>query len=141
MKFRNTSQICLMNIERSNMKNVFIILLVVIANITYGQTYEEVKSYINDSTDIKHKEIVFKQSILETGWFTCNNCSMDKNNIFGWYYKKKYLSFTHWKESVLYYERWQNRHYKGGDYYQFLINRGYATDKKYIDKLKGVKLR
>lgn len=114
-----------------------------------GQTYQEVRDYIYDSTDIKHKEIVLRQSLLETGLYKCTNCSLDKNNIFGWYYKKKYLSFTHWKESIQYYFKWQNKWYKEGDYYSFLeciYKHGdgrcvrYATDPKYIDKLKAIKL-
>lgn len=117
---------------------LFIVML--IGNTIKAQTYQEVKDYINDSTDIKHKDIVLRQSILETGWYNCTNCSMDKNNIFGWYYKKKYLSFKHWKESVIYYERWQSRHYIEGDYYAFLVKRGYATDTNYINKLKSIKL-
>ena len=38
-------------------------------------------------------EIVLRQAITETGWFKCTNCS-SRNNIFGFYYKKKYLFLT-----------------------------------------------
>jgi len=126
-----------------------VLLLIGGASKVQAQTYQEVKAYIYDSTDIKHKEIVLRQSILETGWYECTKCSLDKKNIFGWYYKKKYLSFTHWKESVLYYERWQKRHYESGDYYDFLEciykHRDgrcvrYATEPNYINRLKSIKL-
>lgn len=123
-----------------NIKILITFVLILLSNVVYSQTLGEVRDYINDSTDIKHKDIVLRQSIQETGWYKCKNCSMDKNNIFGWYYKGKYLSFTHWKESVLYYERWQNRHYVDGDYYEFLIKRGYASDPEYINRLKNIKL-
>ena len=99
----------------------------------------QVQQEIYDS-EIQHPEIVFRQAILETGWFKCENCSMDHNNLFGFYWKKKYLEFDTWQESVVYYSRWQKRHYKGGDYYQFLEEIGYATNPDYIKLLKGIKL-
>ncbi len=114
------------------MKTVILIMLMGSVN-----TVEHVKTYI-DKTDLKHKDIVLRQAVLETGWLKCTNCSMDRNNLFGWYYKKKYLSFDTWQESVDYYCRWQKRHYKGGDYYKFLKDRGYATDPRYITKLKAL---
>jgi len=96
-------------------------------------------------SDILYPEIVFRQAILETGWFECENCSMDHNNLFGFCYKKKYLEFDDWKESVAYYSRWQKRHFKGNtdnpeEYYQFLEDIGFATNPKYVERLKGVRL-
>lgn len=88
--------------------------------------------------DVKHPEIVLRQSILETGWFTCESCSLQKNNIFGFYYKKKYIEFDSWQESVAYYKRWQTRHYKGGDYYAFLKRVGFATLPQYVSRLKSI---
>ncbi len=52
-----------------------------------------------------------------------------------------YLIFDSWQDSIAYYQRWQKRHYKGGDYYQFLTDRGYATDKNYINKLKQITVK
>ena len=40
------------------------------------------------------------------------------------------------EESVKYYADWQRRHYKGGDYYEFLIKKGYAEDEGYTLKLR-----
>ena len=71
--------------------------------------------------NIKHPEIVTAQSIWETGWYKCNNCSLDKNNLFGFYYKGDYIKFTNWKESINYYKRWQDKYYdKERNYYDFL---------------------
>lgn len=91
--------------------------------------------------DVKHVDIVLRQSILETGWYSCVKCSLQKNNLFGFRYKKKYLEFNSIEESVEYYKQWQDKHYKGGSYYKFLKRIGYATNPKYITLLKSIKLR
>jgi hypothetical protein len=90
--------------------------------------------------DIQHPEIVLRQSILETGWYECEYCSLQHNNIFGFRYKKKYLEFDNWVDAVKYYKKWQDKRYKGGDYYTFLKDIGYATSKTYISKLKSIKV-
>lgn len=89
---------------------------------------------------IQHPEIVLRQSILETGWYGCEHCSLEHNNIFGFRYKKKYIEFNNWVEAVKYYKKWQDKRYKGGDYYAFLKEIGYATSKTYISKLKSIKV-
>jgi len=86
-------------------------------------------------------EIVLRQAIQETGWFKCDNCSLGKNNIFGFYYKKKYIAYDNWQECVRYYKRWQGRHYKGGDYYAFLKKVGFATDPSYVKRLKALNIK
>ncbi len=90
---------------------------------------------------VQHADIVLRQAIQETGWFKCEHCSLNKNNIFGFYYKKKYIAYDNWKECVKYYKRWQDRHYKGGDYYAFLKKVGFATDPNYVKRLKAIKVR
>ena len=89
---------------------------------------------------VKHADVVLQQAIVETGWFKCTHCSLSRNNIFGFYYKKKYLVFTDWVDCVRYYKRWQDRHFKGGDYYKFLEDVGYATNPKYVSDLKKIRL-
>ena len=102
-------------------------------------TIENVKVAIINA-GIKFPDIVLKQAILETGWLKCTKCSLTKNNIFGFYYKKKYIAFENWLDCINYYKRWQDRHYKGGDYYQFLKDVGYATSPTYVQKLKQIKV-
>ncbi len=102
-------------------------------------TVNNVKAAIIEA-GIKFPEIVLKQAILETGWLKCTKCSLNKNNIFGFYYKKKYIAFENWTDCIDYYKRWQDRHYKGGDYYQFLKDVGYATSPTYVQKLKQIKV-
>jgi|SRR5690606_16091266 len=87
---------------------------------------------------IKEGDVVLRQAILETGWFKCTNCSMGTNNLFGFFYKGKYLSFDNWVESVEYYKWWQDQVYKGGDYYAFLKKIGYAEAPNYIKYLKSL---
>ena len=89
---------------------------------------------------VKHADVVLQQAIVETGWFKCTHCSLSRNNIFGFYYKKKYLVFTDWVDCVRYYKRWQDRHFKGGDYYKFLEDVGYATNPRYVSDLKKIRL-
>ena len=117
------------------MSRLILILCLISQFKTHSQTLDSVSSAILQ-IGIKHPQIVLKQVRLETGNLNCKGCSLDYNNLFGFYYKGAYLKFDGWKESVAYYKRWQDKYYKGGDYYQFLINIGYATDKNYINKLK-----
>lgn len=85
---------------------------------------------------IEHPDIVYHQSLLETGRYKCTKCSLDNNNLFGFYYKGKYLWFDTWQESVAYYKWWQDKLYRGGDYFEFLDRVGFATSAGYIHELK-----
>lgn len=83
-------------------------------------TPKEVYTYCVER-DILYPEIVTAQAIKETGWFNCNNCSLDKNNIFGFWYKGSFIKFDDWKQSVEYYKRWQDKWYDPNrDYYDYL---------------------
>jgi hypothetical protein len=99
---------------------------------------ENVYNYIIKS-NIKHPEIVLKQSLLETGNYTSNVCK-NYNNIFGFYYKGDYIKFDDWKDCIDYYRAWQERKYTNGDYYSFLKNLPYAEDSNYVWKLKQIKI-
>jgi len=101
-------------------------------------TVENLKTAL-ENAGVQHADIVLRQAILETGWFKCTECSLSRNNIFGFWYKKKYIQFDNWKDCVAYYKRWQDRHYKGGDYYVFLKKVGFATDPSYVKRLKSIK--
>lgn len=102
-------------------------------------TVENLKEFLIEE-GVQFPDIVLRQAIQETGWFKCENCSMANNNIFGFYYKKKYISYDNWQDCVRYYKRWQKRHYKGGDYYAFLKKVGFATDPAYERRLKAIKV-
>lgn len=126
----------------------FVILAVLISFGLSAQTKDEVWKYINN-TDLKHKEIVFKQSILETGHFTSKICK-ENHNLFGMKYARQrptlaigeangHAVYSSWRYSILDYLIFQDRYYKGGDYYEFLKSVGYATSKSYIKKLQSIK--
>jgi len=120
--------------------NILFVLLFILCLIgkLSSQTIESLRTHLNAS-EVHHKEIVLRQAILETGWLTSYSCK-NRHNLFGFRYRGEYLEFDSWQESVDYYQRWQKRHYKGGDYYKFIKDRGYATDPDYITKLKHIKL-
>ena len=124
---------------------IFALMMIGHFNQVVGQTPDDVyRMCVREG--IEHPEIVTKQSILETGWYKCDKCSMRYNNIFGFRLSKNateenplgYLKFDHWRDSVLYYVKWQKKWYKGGDYYTFLKSIGYATSKTYLSKLKTI---
>ena len=94
---------------------------------------------------IKHPEVVIRQFILETGWgksYVCKNY----NNLFGFMKYSKdegkyvYFKYSHWTESVEAYKNFQSRKYKGGCYYTFLDNVGYAEAENYTQVLKTIKI-
>jgi len=107
-----------------------------------GQTPGEVLKELKKQ-NVLFPEIVLAQSILETGWYKCERCSMDKNNLFGLWNssKKEYFSYDTWQESIGGYKRgiqykYYRKEYKS--YYEFLTDIGYAEDPKYISKLKQI---
>lgn len=89
-----------------------------------------------DTIGIKHPEIVFAQARLETGNFK-SLLFTKNNNLFGFRGKNGYIEYDHWAESVKAYKRFQDKYYKGGDYYSFLERIGYAEDSNYIKKVKS----
>lgn len=89
---------------------------------------------------LQEPRIVTAQAILETGWFT-SKVFKEYNNPFGIYnsYINDYCSYHHWSFAILdYKKRIESRRKEGEDYYEFLERIGYATDKKYIDKVKQI---
>ena len=124
--------------------------LLISTQFASAQSLAEVKQYIKDSTTIKHPDIVLKQAILETGWFQSYNCC-GRKNLFGFWNsnKQEFFRYDSWKRSIDAYEKWQQKYYKGGDYYEFLeclyvTNKGrcvrYASDPGYISKLQSIKI-
>lgn len=91
-----------------------------------------------DYYEIQHKDIVYAQALLETGYFK-SDVLKKYNNLFGLYNSKTkdYYMFNHWSESVRAYLRYiQYRYTYPNNYYHFLDSIGYAEDPKYVNKVK-----
>lgn len=85
---------------------------------------------------IKHIEIVVNQARLETGNFTSRGFK-ELNNPFGFTLKGKLMRFDSINHSIAFLKSFQERKMKPNEnYYIFLQRIGWATDKKYIQKLK-----
>jgi flagellum-specific peptidoglycan hydrolase FlgJ len=123
------------------MKKIILSIAMLCSIQAFSQTPESVLKELK-SKNVLFPEIVLAQSILETGWFNCNNCSMDVNNLFGLYNskKKEYFPYANWEESINGYKRGIQYKYseKYDDYYAFLVDINYAADPNYISKLKTI---
>ena len=131
------------------MKKFILIFLITICSIGKSQpdtagVYQMLVDY-----EIKHPKIVFAQMMYESGWLECKNCSWSEaNNPFGFLIcttkvdgvckEWKYESFCTLEESIEYYKSWQDKLYKGGDYYAFLKRIGYATYEGYNKRLESI---
>ena len=106
--------------------------------LTFGNV-----SIVCESQNIQFPQVVTAQSVIETGWYKCKSCSLDKNNIFG-FYSDRYLEFDHWIESVAYYKKWQDKYMpiaicNNDEYLIWLKEFGYFTDENYIKKVNDIK--
>lgn len=104
----------------------------------YEKTPEEGLVEALEYFDIKHKEIVYAQAVLETGSFTSYNCK-HRNNLFGLYNSRKgeYFSFNHWVDCVVAYKIYiQRRYNEKENYYTFLDRIGYAEAEHYNQALQ-----
>ena len=109
-------------------------------------TLENVIEYVK-LNNIQHPEVVIRQFILETGWGKSQVCKK-YNNLFGFRNKNGYIKYSHWTESICStvknitgYKQFQNKKYKGGCYYTFLVNVGYAEAPDYVQILKTIKIK
>jgi flagellum-specific peptidoglycan hydrolase FlgJ len=107
---------------------------ILILELTWDNIIKELKA-----NGIKHIDVVLKQIKLETGNLKSNVC-LNNNNLFGLTYKgERYLTFNHWSESIKCYKKVQNKMRHNENYYAFLKRIKYASDNKYINKLKKIK--
>jgi len=122
-----------------------IAVLLLIGNAIKAQTKQELLDYM-EMLGVKHKKIVLKQIMLETGNLT-SDIYKENNNLFGMKEARQrqttalgtnrgHAYYTNWKSSVIDYLLWQRKYFKGGDYYEFLESYGYAQSEDYINKLK-----
>ena len=104
--------------------------------------------------EIHNPEIVYRQAVLETGNFTSDLFKYG-NNLMGMRLARVrpscataieydyHATYSHWWDSVMDYKLMQDwytaKSHDLSDYYEFLGNIGYATDKHYIVKLELLK--
>jgi len=123
------------------MQRLFLVAIMFISLTVNAQKSAFADSVFNYICElgIQHPNIVMKQAIVETGWFK-TKFLMSRNNLFG-FRSKNYLKFNTWKESVVYYKKWQDKRYTNPkeDYYKFLIRIKYASAVNYISYLKKMK--
>jgi hypothetical protein len=101
---------------------------------------------------VKSPEIVFKQAVLETGWFS-SYLFRTNHNLFGMNYPrmrpttalfkcpKGFAYYQDWRQSVRDYLLWQQykeQWHDTSEYYQFLKKVGYAEDHLYTNKLQSL---
>lgn len=129
--------------------HIFIlILLCLLSFCSFSQTKQQIYKEII-KVGIKNPKVAYQICIAES------NGKNKYGNLFGWR-KKKYLKFKNWKQSVVYYKKWENKHYTRHlikyhynkdnhcDYYHFIRKIGYIDPKLkktnwYINKLKSIK--
>ena len=122
-----------------------IVVLLLIGNAIKAQTKQELLDYM-EMLGVKHKKIVLKQIMLETGNLT-SDIYKENNNLFGMKEARQrqttalgtnrgHAYYINWKSSIIDYLLWQRKYFKGGDYYEFLESYGYAQSEDYINKLK-----
>ncbi len=98
--------------------------------------------------NIQYLDIVLAQIRLETGNLSSKLCKSNKN-LFGMKYPKKrettaigeqfgHAQYKSYADCISDYALWQKARYKGGDYYTFLKDIGYAQDELYINKLQYI---
>ena len=83
---------------------------------------------IIELSKVQQPEITAAIIQLETGYLKCHKCSFDQQkNMFGFYYKGRFIRFNKYADGVKYYQRWQARHwsryhkkYPKKSYYDFL---------------------
>jgi len=103
---------------------------------------------------VKSAEVVFRQTIQETGHFSSRRFRED-NNLFGMKLPKirpttaipgrnGYAKFASWKDAVRDYVYWQKaqelRGHDMNDYYTFLVASHYTEDPEYNSKLQRINI-
>lgn len=110
-----------------------------IMNIPYDTlTKENVEAEIKRAK-IKFPSIAYKQVMFETGYLRCTNCSLDKNNLFGFQRDSTgYLCFETWQASIYKYKAWQDRYWDSTKYktYYDCLDAKWGADSLYTLHLK-----
>ncbi len=106
----------MINVKKGNMKKFILLFLTVpfLFSFTRKDCYELLIKH-----EVASPTIVLAQAILET------NCGktgvgLSKNNLFGFRTSKGYIHFENYEAAIIYYKKWQDKYYKGQNYYDYL---------------------
>lgn len=113
-----------------------LIILALFPIFCQAQTQQQVLRELHRQK-VPHAYIVLAQARLESGNFK-SDFYRKTNNLFGLKKGKKYKEYPHWRKSIEDYRLRISKRYQGGCYYKFLQRIGYASDKKYIYKVKKI---
>jgi flagellum-specific peptidoglycan hydrolase FlgJ len=107
----------------------------------YGQV-KETQQKVYDKivkANLQHPKIVLAQAIHESMNFK-SKAAKNKNNIFGIMKGRRTRYFESIDECIQFYKDRVQSRYVSGSYYRFLTRIGYASDPRYIYKLKNTDL-
>lgn len=129
--------------ESENIKHLGEEQIIVKESREYYEPPVEKTDFLNfcKREDIKHGEIIWQQTILESGHYK-SKLYKEKNNMLGLYdsKNKEYFNFDHWTDCLIgYRDMIQNQWDGETEYYTFLEELPYAIDSNYINKLKSIK--
>ena len=120
------------------MKFTYLLLLLIQTQSIKSQIYD----YIEKS-GIRNPDIVYQQSVYETGYFKSKNFKLN-NNLFGFRTKRGYIKYKSWTDCIDYYKKWQEKRYLDTteNYYHFLNRINYCGCKNfnYAEQLKKIKI-
>jgi len=86
--------------------------------------------------NLHHPDIVLRQAVHESRNFK-SPAAKNKNNIFGIMKGRRTRYFASIDDCIVYYREHIQSRYTEGNYYKFLTRIGYASDPRYINKLKN----
>ena len=116
------------------MREAILSLLLLAAVQAQPQTVAEVRAELKRQ-GVPHPDIVLAQARLESGNFKSRRARVD-HNLLGIKHGRHYAKYRRWQDCIADYKKRVSSRYKGGNYYAFLRRIGYASDKRYIEKLK-----
>lgn len=110
------------------------------AQNTKDLNFKNIISYM-DSIGIQYKSIVLKQICHESNYLK-HKKAIKKQNILGLSRNRGLIKFKNWRNCLDFYKlKFQSNLPKDSIcYYTYLKKRKYASDKKYIAKLKKIKV-
>jgi len=118
-------------------KTLVLTLLLIYGLLSFGQNKVVSQKEVYDKllqAGVHKPLIVLKQGIHESANFK-NKRAVQQNNYFGLLKNGRLRYFDSIESCIEFYKRVIQWNYQGGDYYQFLKRKKYATDPRYKKKV------